>query len=69
MFDFFDLELKGEDIVIKGDENKIRIATVVSDKDEEEFKQVIDALPDKYLKIFRKEPYTRLEWADLLKKK
>jgi hypothetical protein len=69
MFDFFDLELKGEDIVIKGDENKIKIATVVSNKDEEEFKQVINALPDKYLKIFRKEPYTRFEWADLLKKK
>lgn len=70
MFNFFELKLKRDNIVVKGKKNKIRIIpTVVSDKDKEEFQQVVNALPDKYLKIFQEEPYTRFEWVDLLKKK
>ena len=69
MYNFFGLKTKRDDILIKGKQNKIRIPTVVSDKDKEEFQKVINALPDKYLKIFQKEPYTRFEWTDSLKKK
>ncbi|MDH7506685.1 MAG: hypothetical protein QHH15_02710 [Candidatus Thermoplasmatota archaeon] len=67
MFKFFNLELKNQKIIMKGNKNKNVKPTIITDEDKKQFEEIIDRLPDKYLKIFQKEPYIKYEWASLLK--
>lgn len=68
MFNFLGVGLKNERILMSGRRNKNLIPTIVTDEDRKQFQLVIDSLPDSYLRIFQKEPYTRFEWAKLLLK-
>jgi len=67
IFKFFNLELKYEKILIKGKKNKNVKPTIISDEDKKQFQEIINRLPNDYLKIFQKEPYHRFEWASTLK--
>ncbi|MEW5804814.1 MAG: hypothetical protein AB1847_22225 [bacterium] len=67
MFRFFGLERKGRSINFGGAKNKNRIPTIVREEDQMQFEEVIGGLPESYLKIFRKEPYTRCTWSKLLR--
>lgn len=68
MFSSFNLELKKNGIVLSGDINKNIVPTVVSNDDKKQLREVVNGLPDKYLSIFQKKPYTKVEWAKLLRK-
>ncbi len=68
MFRFFKLEQKSKNIIIRGSRNLNIIPTVVTDEDKSQLREVVNSVPESYLKIFKKEPYTRCEWIKLLKK-
>lgn len=44
------------------------LPTIIGDAERDEFRSVIQRMPDEYLSIFRGEPYHRLPWVDLLRK-
>lgn len=68
LFNFFQLKQKEKNIIMRGKRNKNKIPTIVSDEDKKQFHEVVNNLPDKYLRIFQKKPYTRFEWVNLLTK-
>lgn len=63
MFDFFGLETRHPRIILGGRRNKsMGHTTVIHREDEDEFHQVLERLPDCYLEIFLREPYTQFGW-------
>jgi hypothetical protein len=68
MFRFFKLEQKKEKIIIRGSRNLNLIPTKVTDEDRRQMREVVNNLPESYLKIFQKEPYTKSKWIKLLMK-
>ncbi len=63
MFDFFGLATRQPHIVLRGRRNKsLGHRTVIEPADEREFEEVLEALPSRYLEIFRHEPYTQFGW-------
>lgn len=66
MFNFFKLELKSKDIIIRGSKNKSIILTNITEEDNRQFKEIINNLPDSYLKIFQNKPYKEIKWINLL---
>ena len=69
MFKFFNLELKNEKILIKGKKNKNVKPTIISSDDKKQFEDIINRLPIEYLRIFQEEPFSKFEWASMLKAK
>lgn len=68
MFDFFGLEMRQPQLAMAGRRNaSIGYSTVVQPEDEATFRRVLAALPDRYLEIFRHEPYTRFPWIARLR--
>lgn len=64
MFDFFGLETVQPRIVLGGRKNtSLGHSTVIRRDDEREFAEVLERLPDRYLQIFRREPYVRFGWS------
>ena len=70
LFDFLEVKLKRKNIYIKGRKNKTPGAkkTVVTEEDKAQFREVVNNLPDKYLEIFKREPYKKLSWVKFLQK-
>ena len=69
MFRFLTLATKSEHIEIAGSHNQTPGArTVITDEDREQFAEVVAALPESYLDIFQREPYSAFEWSALLRK-
>jgi hypothetical protein len=68
MFEFFGLQTRRPEILLGGRRNaSLGHSTVIRSGDEREFEQVLSALPDRYLEIFRHEPYTRFSWSGLFR--
>jgi hypothetical protein len=67
MFKFFNLELKNKEILMKGKKNKNVKRTIITSEDKKQFEEIINMLPSDYLRNFQKEPYSRFEWASMLK--
>lgn len=64
MFDFFELPLAGDRVVLIGRRNRsIGHRTTVSPEDEVQCDEILDQLPDCYLEIFRREPYREFPWS------
>jgi len=66
LFRFFGLEQKEPGICLCGRRNKNAIPTLVSEEDQRQFNGIIRRLPDSYLTIFQKKPYTECDWAKTL---
>lgn len=63
LFDFLELETVRPRILLGGRRNEsLGHVTLVRPEDKHEFEQVLAQLPDRYLEIFRHEPYTRFGW-------
>jgi len=68
MFNFFKLELKRKDIIIRGSRNKSIIPTIITDEDRRQFREIINNIPNSYLEIFQNKPYEDIKWKSLLMK-
>ncbi|UCD14485.1 MAG: hypothetical protein JSW60_03450 [Thermoplasmatales archaeon] len=68
LFDLFSLQIGEGHLRMYGRRNLNPVPTVVNEEDKKQFQEVVNNLPDKYLKIFQKRPYTRFEWVKLLTK-
>lgn len=64
MFEFFELPFAREHIVLGGRRNRIiHHRTVVTAEDEKQCDEILEQLPERYLEIFRREPYTDFPWS------
>jgi hypothetical protein len=75
LFDFFGLRTKDKEIIVPKNYKKISginptigYKTRVNQRDHEEFSEVIDRMPRKYLEIFQKEPYISFPWVGVLQR-
>jgi hypothetical protein len=69
LFKFLGIIIKEKKVIIRGKKNQNYFPTIISDQDKIEFQDVVNALPEKYLKIFHNKPYTNYKWSKLLVKK
>lgn len=66
MFEFFELELKQEDISLRGRKNKgIKKPTIITDEDRKQLEEIVAKIPSRYLKIFQERPYVDFEWVKM----
>jgi hypothetical protein len=64
MIDFFGLQRRHSQIVPGGRRNaSLGYSTKIDAKDDQEFHEVLAALPEKHLEIFRHEPYAQMAWT------
>ncbi|HEY3761552.1 MAG TPA: hypothetical protein VGN23_07380 [Verrucomicrobiae bacterium] len=64
MFGFFNVTLKHADVQFGGRKNKsIGYSAAMAEQYEKEFEQVLRLVPERYLQIFRREPYASHEWS------
>jgi len=69
LIQFFGLEQTNPEIVIKGNQNRTPGArTVIGETEQQQFRDVVEALPAQYLEIFTRAPYAEFDWVDLLRK-
>lgn len=67
MFEFFELPTAHERIIPGGSHNRIiGHRTVVTAEDERQCEEILNRMPDHYLEIFRREPYTGFQWSKSL---
>ncbi len=66
MFDFFNFELKQEEINLRGRKNKGAKPTIIAEEDKKQLGEIINKIPPRYLQIFQKKPYVDFEWGKLL---
>ncbi len=63
MFDFFGVGMKGTEIVFGGRKNKsIGYSAALAEQYENESETVLRQMPNRYLQIFRHEPYAACGW-------
>lgn len=68
MFDFFQLEMRDSELVLRGRTNKsIGRTTKITAGDERACDAVLKRLPPHYLEIFRREPYVNFNWSARLR--
>ncbi len=64
MFDFFELPLARDRVLVGGRRNRsIGHRTSVTAEDEDQFEEILNQLPERYLEIFRREPYRDFPWS------
>jgi hypothetical protein len=69
LFNYFDLPMKSDRIVLAGRKNQsIGYKAELATEEEEQFEQVIQRLPERFLEIFRHEPYTNFGWSARLRR-
>ncbi|MGH7979278.1 MAG: hypothetical protein ACREE6_07875 [Limisphaerales bacterium] len=68
MFDFFEVPTKQRKIIFGGRKNKSLGYFMAPARKEDEWKYVLERLPEHYLRIFRGQPYCDLGWAGIFKK-
>ncbi len=67
MLQFLELEPTGQSIRMTGSQNRTPGISIRADeKHWRELRDVVEALPRKYLSIFSKPPYTKFDWHDWL---
>jgi hypothetical protein len=69
MFEFFDLPMKSDRVVLAGRRNQsfgYRKAALANE--DEQVGQIISQLPETYLEIFRREPYSKFGWSTRLRR-
>lgn len=63
LFDFLHLETVHPRILLGGRRNEsFGHTTIIHTEDKDEAREILERLPDRYLEIFRHEPYTRFGW-------
>jgi hypothetical protein len=63
------LELASEEVRITGRKNRTPgVATTVTSREEDEFREVVDRMPEEYLEVFRRPPYVDCDWVTWLQK-
>ena len=67
LFEFLSLPLRRTELDLSGRRNKNQKKTTITDEARREFDAVLEAMPSQYLEIFRREPYTRMPWINLLR--
>ena len=67
MFDFLGVKNCRQTIDLGGRHNRNPRPTVITDREREEFAQVVSGLPASYLEIFRREPYASMPWIECLR--
>ncbi len=65
MFSFFNLKTK-INIDFKGEKNKGVKPTIIESEDIRQLKEIVNNIPDRYLKIFKNKPYTEYKWNKML---
>lgn len=69
MIEHLGLKVAEGPLRITGQHNRTPgVKTTVTSCEEDEFREVIDRLPENYLEIFRKPPYADCDWATWLQK-
>ncbi len=68
MFNFFDFNYKQKKIKLQGKKNKNRKPTTVTSNDKKQLMELIDYIPRGYLEIFKKNPYKKCKWIDMLQR-
>jgi hypothetical protein len=69
MIERLGLEMAHDEVQISGKQNRTPgKKTTVTSQEEKEFRQVIDGLPESYLKVFERAPYARCDWVEWLRK-
>lgn len=69
LFQFFDLPMKSERVVLAGRRNQsLGYKPELQSREEEQFDQVVRGMPDRYLGIFSREPYTNFGWSTPLRR-
>ena len=69
LLEFLDLPRRGKEVQLKGSKNRTPgVKTEITQRDGEEFAEVVSLLPASYLDIFQQPPYCQWEWAKGLAK-
>ncbi|KYK34479.1 MAG: hypothetical protein AYK22_08625 [Thermoplasmatales archaeon SG8-52-3] len=68
MFNFFNLKMKRREITFKGNKNKGKKKTIVTEHEKNLFNETISKLPKSYLKIFKDKPYVDFKWGNIFSK-
>jgi hypothetical protein len=68
VFSFFGLEPKKPEIDFQGFKNPGKAPTVVTSEDKKQLQELVNHIPECYLKIFQNKPYVQFEWAKMLVK-
>jgi hypothetical protein len=69
MFEFFDLPLKSDRVLLSGRKNQsIGYKSLESTEEQEQFADVISHIPDRYLEIFGRAPYSNFGWSSRLRR-
>lgn len=69
LLQFLELEPQTSMTVIAGHQNRTPTRrTVVGTEEEDECREVIERIPDRFLRIFQDSPYSSFEWARWLRK-
>ena len=65
LFDFLNVKLKNKEVILKGRKNRTPVKTIITEEEKRQFKDIIKRIPDKYLEIFKKPPYTNADWISI----
>src|SRR5438309_12016001 len=69
MFEFFDLPLKSDRVLLAGRKNQsFGYKSIESTEEQDQFADVISRIPDRYLQIFRSAPYNNFAWSSRLRR-
>ncbi|MGI9457154.1 MAG: hypothetical protein ACR2NU_11380 [Aeoliella sp.] len=69
MIESLGLELVSDEVQVTGKQNHTPGAkTKITSQEENEFRAVVDRLPDEYLEIFRHSPYAEYDWVTWLQR-
>jgi hypothetical protein len=69
LFEFLGLQTRHAEIAMGGRKNQsLGYHNNIEPEDERELEAVLSGLPDQYLEIFEREPYTRFEWSARLRR-
>jgi hypothetical protein len=67
LLEFLDFPRRAKEIQIKGGKNRTPgITTEITQRDRDEFAEVIGLLPASYLEIFQQPPYSQWEWGKVI---
>ena len=64
MFSFLNVKLKNGNIIIKGKRNKNKRKTIITNEEKEQCNYVFENVSNRYLEIFKKEPYCNFDWIN-----
>jgi hypothetical protein len=67
MFEFFDLPMKSDRVFLTGRKNQsFGYKSLESTEEQEQFADVISRIPEQFLEIFTRAPYSNFAWSSRL---